>query len=198
MQLSKIQLSSSEMDLMQNEAFILTKNRILDKTRMLLEIVQLQQEEYLETHRPANIAFDKGPKISRGENYLGLPYLILDHPRQSAPDDLFFIRLMFWWGNFFSSTLHMSGRTLSQKREKIISSYEILALHYIGINEDPWVHHFEENNYRKVGDMSRAEFETCCTKASHLKIATRWPLSQWHEAPEFLFEHWKFLLGCIN
>lgn len=198
MRLSKIQLSSSEMELMQNEAFILTKNRILDKTRMLLESVQLKQQEYLETHRTSKISFDKGAKISRGENYLGFPYLILDHPRQSAPDNLFFIRLMFWWGNFFSSTLHISGRTLNETREKIISSFEILSLHYIGINEDPWVHHFEESNYKKIGDMNRVQFETTCKKAVHLKIATKWPLAEWNEAPEFLFEHWKFLLGCIN
>jgi hypothetical protein len=198
MQLPKIHLSSSEMELMQNEAVILTKNRVLDKTRMLLETVQQQQENFLEVHHLSNIDFNKGAKISRGENYLGLPYLILDHPRQSAPDDLFFIRQMFWWGNFFSSTLHLSGSTLSHARIKIISSYELFTQHYIGINEDPWVHHFGKDNYRMVNDMSRNEFEFYCKNLHHLKIAKRWMLSSWHEAPQYLFEHWKFLLECLR
>ncbi|MEI9808974.1 MAG: hypothetical protein WDO16_14545 [Bacteroidota bacterium] len=49
------------------------------------------------------------PKISKGENYKGLPYLVLDYPRYFEKDNHFAVRSMFWWGNFFSSTLHLSG-----------------------------------------------------------------------------------------
>jgi hypothetical protein len=196
MQGPKIHLSGSEMELMQNEGFILTKNRVLEKTALLLQGVQHQQQNFLENHSHFT-PFINGPKISKGENYLGLPFLILDHPRLSAPDDLFFIRLMFWWGNFFSSTLHLSGRSLQLQKKKIIASYDLLGEQYIGINKDPWIHHFGEDNYLKVGDLSREAFENRCNTTLHLKIATRWPLSGWEEAGNFLFEHWKFLMECL-
>ena len=49
------------------------------------------------------------PKIAKGENYLQLPYVLLDYPRCFDKENIFAIRTMFWWGNFFSITLHLSG-----------------------------------------------------------------------------------------
>jgi hypothetical protein len=48
-------------------------------------------------------------KISRGENYQLLPYIILDYPSYFSRNNIFAVRTMFWWGNFFSITLHLSG-----------------------------------------------------------------------------------------
>ena len=184
---------------MQDAGVILTKNRVLEKTRSMLEIVQQQQVVYIHDKRLDTLeSFTSGPKISRGQNYLGLPYLILDNPRFSSGGTLFFIRSMFWCGNFFSSTLHLSGKISTHMKENIKNSYELLSSHYIGINEDPWMHHFGEDNYRKVSDVSKNEFETYCETSKHVKLAARWPLSEWHDAHSLLFEHWKFLLGCVT
>ena len=102
MQGSKIRLSDAEKELFSNAQIILTKNSIVQKTVLLLEEVQavLVNENSLR-----NYQISTSPKISKGENYLGLPYVILDYPRIANDDNLFFIRSMFWWGNFFSSTL---------------------------------------------------------------------------------------------
>src|SRR5690349_18207930 len=109
MEVSKIHLSSAEAELMKNAAVLLTKNSVLEKIRQLLARVQEEQQAFAASHGLHSDPFDISPKISRGENYLGLPYIILDYPRKSGGDGICFIRTMFWWGHFFSSTLHVSG-----------------------------------------------------------------------------------------
>src|SRR5688572_33065082 len=106
MQGSKIRLSPAELELFSDAQVILTKNSIIQKTVALLSHVQ----EVLLPQAPSFIqATSPSPKISKGENYKGLPYVILDYPRIAKAQDLFFIRSMFWWGQLFSSTLQVSG-----------------------------------------------------------------------------------------
>ena len=49
------------------------------------------------------------PKISKGENYRGLPYVMLDYPRLFGREEVLAIRTFFWWGHGFSVTLHLKG-----------------------------------------------------------------------------------------
>jgi hypothetical protein len=195
MAVPKIQLSPTEAELMNNATIILTKNRVLDKMKQLLQSVQEMQVEFIGTrglHQKE--PFIISPKISKGEYYMGLPYLILDYPRTSQGADLFFIRTMFWWGNFFSSTLHLSGKFKEVFMPVIIDSYGALDDLNIGINEDPWIHHFEPDNYLRIANINRNEFEQRCRQHAHLKLGASWPLHSWEQAPIILYEHWKFLL----
>ena len=94
MEVSKIHLSPAEIELMQNGEIILTKNRVLEKMKSLLESVQQNQISYVQDYNLRNEIFKVSPKISRGENYLGLPYLVLDYPRQSSGKNFFFTILL--------------------------------------------------------------------------------------------------------
>ncbi len=199
MELTKIQLSSSEVELMLNPEVILTKNRVLQKVTGLLEMLQKQQAELVQQNGlQGKDPFIVSPKISRGENYLGLPWLILDYPRASAQKDLFFIRSMFWWGNFFSSTLHLSGRYANQYRQELSNHYSLFTHAYISISTDPWVHHFEETSYTAISLLNKEEFSRTLKGAEHIKIAAKWPLTDWEKAESLLLEHWKFLAGCCG
>ncbi|MBS1654980.1 MAG: hypothetical protein JSU05_09055, partial [Bacteroidetes bacterium] len=76
---AKIRLSAHELELIQNAEWILTKNTILEKVKLLFEQLQepfLQELKKLTT-LPEEVAAPS-PKISKGENYKGLPYLVLD------------------------------------------------------------------------------------------------------------------------
>ena len=199
MEWPKIHFSPAEEEMMLDAEIILTKNRVLEKMKNLLETVQQRQLDFVQVQgRESQEIFSTPAKISRGENYLGLPWLILDYPRATSTESIFFIRTMFWWGKFFSSTLHLSGSQKLQRENAVVNSFPELREFYLGVSEDPWVHHFENSNYRKIGEMSREEFETWCRRTSHLKIATPLPLSCWKEADEILFEKWKFLMGVVE
>src|SRR5712671_4795594 len=109
---AKIRLSQAEMELVNNADLILTKNAILKKAYRLLGNLQVEQQKYIMLHPsglPAKVSASTF-KISKGENYKELPYLVLDYPRLFEQENIFAVRTMFWWGNFFSITLHLSGR----------------------------------------------------------------------------------------
>lgn len=195
---SKIHLSSTELDLVCNAEVILTKNTIIRKTISLFEEIQ---DVIVNENKPgAGKPFSISPKISKGENYLGLPYVVLDYPRLSAENNLCFIRTMFWWGHFFSSTLQLSGTYKKRFAEKIIASYDLLCdnHYFIGINTDPWHHHFEETNYRRIDSVSPKAFEAALYEQSHIKIAAKWPLEKWNLAATSLLNSWKLLAGLIT
>jgi hypothetical protein len=198
METSKIHLSSAEMELMQNAEIILTKNRVLEKMRTLLEDVQEQQILFATSNRLNNEIFKVSPKISRGENYLGLPYLILDYPRQSSENNFFFIRTMFWWGNFFSCTLHLADHSKELFKERIIQFYPRLKIFYIAISHDQWVHQLGEKDYQKIDSVTQEQFKTICETFDHIKIAGKQSLNEWETASVKLLENWKFFLSVCG
>jgi hypothetical protein len=196
---TKIQLSPAEMDLMCNASVILTKNKILQQVKALLEELQAEMVKTGFGNETHNI-FNVPPKISKGENYLGLPYLVLDYPRVFTQTGTFAIRSMFWWGHFFSSTLHLSGQYATTFRTRIENSYQFFSNenYFIGIQADPWQHHFEENNYKNINTMSAIQFQNFC-RQEHIKIAAKWPLMDWPIAANHLFKSWKmFLQLCLE
>lgn len=197
MEQAKIQLSAAEMSLVCNAELILTKNNILQKTKSLLEHLQarMQQEAFIHTALQ-----ETAPKISKGENYLGLPYLVLDYPRLFGHANIFAIRSFFWWGHFFSSTLQLSGSWCRQYAPALAAAYPQLVHHqyYVQVGNDPWAHHFSPDNYRPVAAFSAPAFEAYCTERVQIKIAARWPLEIWPDAANNLWESWRFLLGVCR
>ncbi|UYQ93351.1 hypothetical protein MKQ68_25030 [Chitinophaga horti] len=69
-----------------------------------------------------------GAKISKGERYRDLPYVILDYPRYFKGNNIFAIRTLFWWGRCFSLTLHLSGDEKSRFEKKLLAARELLQL----------------------------------------------------------------------
>lgn len=196
---AKIQLSTSEMELMCNAEIILTKNKILQQIKILLEHLQNAMIEYGEANsknKKLNNLLAANPKISRGENYTGLPYLILDYPRLFDTSNIFTIRTMFWWGNFFSITLHLAGHYKNENLKEIENAYEAL-LHkqfYVGVNENQWMHHFKEENYLMIKNLSKEEFIHCSREYSHIKLATFFSLKEIDSVINDLFNNWKWLI----
>lgn len=197
MKQTKVQFSNAELDLMCDREVILTKNKVVQKIKTLLEEVQIEMNEHCKNRSELflNDIFSIQPKISKGENYLGLPYLILDYPRFFKQANIFAIRTMFWWGNFFSTTLHLSGQFKVENTPKIIASYSLLAngKYSIGVNIDPWLHHFDSDNYNEIDSMTKDLFEAGCNEAHHLKIAKRISLKDVHPQKK-LIENWKELI----
>src|SRR5437773_12122514 len=160
---TKIQLSTLERELVNNSEWILTKNEIIKKVQQLLGAVLENIFDYTNTNSkgfPGEV-FAISPKISKGENYLGLPWLMLDYPRYFDKENVFAIRTMFWWGKFFSTTLHISGKYKEPYLKSVINNYEELKRNefYICINEEQWQHHLENENYKPIKELSATEFE---------------------------------------
>ena len=196
---TKIQLSPFEMDLLRNPEWILTKNQIIKKAQRLLEEVQENIWEYT-TSSPFNFPAEVisiPPKISKGENYRGLPWLMLDYPRYFEKENMhgrqsgvFAIRTMFWWGNFFSTTLHLSGEYKERYICAIARSYQGLRQNefYTCIHDEQWHHHFGKDNYLSVKNFSETEFADQINKKSFIKLSCQLSFLEWNDAPGLLTE----------
>ena len=93
------------------------------------------------------------PRVSRGENYRGLPWVMLDYPRVWGREDVFAIRTMFWWGHAFSVTLHLKGRYQALYLDVIRRHWERLAAagFFVSINEDEWRHEHTPEVFAPMG-----------------------------------------------
>lgn len=198
---AKIRLSPTEMELVNNADLILTKNDILKKVNRLLGDLQATQQQVVELHAaglPAKIPVSS-PKISKGENYKGLPYLILDYPRLFERENIFAVRTLFWWGNFFSVTLHLSGVYKKEAEEKLITFYPVLKEkgYYCYINEDPWEHHFTGGNYALLSDWNKHDFEKFVREKSFVKLVQKISLNKWNDAAEMMAGYFKEIIEML-
>jgi hypothetical protein len=181
---SKITLSAEELQLVNNPDWILTKRNIIEKVVTLLGELSQQQINIIgNTHLPAS-----SPKISKGENYLHLPYVILDYPRYFNTTDIFAIRTMFWWGHHFSVTLQLAGNYKKQFEQALIHNIPLLQQQqfYYCINEDMWQHHFEKSNYLPAAAMPASAIAQQFTNGQFIKLAQQFKLTQFNEIPELL------------
>ena len=202
MDTTKIRLSPEEGALVISADWILTKNSVIQKTIQLLASLQTQQEILLLTYKgilPGEI-INSSPKISKGENYKGLPYLVLDYPRYFNKEDTFAIRMFFWWGNFFSGTLHLSGIYKRMYEEKIIQSFETLKTEEfsICINEDQWEHHFEITNYLPLHSLTAYQFEEIINRKPFIKLSKKISLEHWNSAEKKLLEIFSHLIITLS
>lgn len=190
---AKITLSKDELELVTNAQILLTKNDIIKK---VFDLFGELAEAYVIAARdvlPQEVR-SITPKISRGENYLGLPYVMLDYPRFFQKEEMFAIRTFFWWGNFFSLTLQLSGgyqnRSGPSLQEAISSGY--FEGWFINDSIEMWDHHFEETNYKPVTitvELSNKKF---------IKLATKIPLQEWDNASLFLLESFNKLIKVLH
>jgi len=202
MQTSKIQYSTDELKLAENSELILTKNRIIKKTIALFASLAEKYRSESENHRaqlPSEI-FEQAPKISRGEQYLELPYVMLDYPRVFSKENVFAIRSFFWWGNYFSITLHLKGVYKEMYRQKIKERYNIFSQnnYCMAISDDEWRHDFVEQHYLTLTKEGLEKFEESMEEGTFLKLAAKWPLQQGNEIQPLFQEQFSTLLNVLS
>lgn len=189
-------LSDYEMKLVTDSQILLTKNRIIQKVSKLLGSLAEDYKTIL--HRDCDAIFlnEKEAKIARGENYKGLPYVIMDYPRLFGKVDVFAIRTFFWWGNFFSITLQLSG-TYQDAYFSIIEkavAKNMFQGWFIGCAPGPWEHHFEKENYTPILPEEKA----FSSNLSYLKISKKIPLEKWDEVESFLKENFTLIIKVLR
>ncbi|MEO5984038.1 MAG: hypothetical protein ABIP80_00955 [Ferruginibacter sp.] len=184
---TKIVLSKKELNLVKNDEWILAKQVIINKGCLLLN----ESIQFINGPFPVMISGEyiptEPPKIYKGENYLGLPYVTLDYPRWFNKADVFALRTMFWWGNFFSVTLHLTGKYKQSFESNIISNYKKAPLGYfVCIHPNQWHHHFKKDNYVLLTEMSEEQINKVIREKNFLKIAVKFDIEKFNEMPQLL------------
>ena len=183
---TKITLSAKELELVCNTDWILTKLNIMQKVIDLFGKILVSMQEITLAQKsslPIEV-FMKDPKIYKGENYKSLPYVMLDYPRYFDKENTVAIRTLFWWGNFFSINLQLSGKIKNDAVPNLMNHFLELQQkdYWICINNNPWEHNFEEDNYRPVKKITISEFTTMLNRESFIKIGKKVSLQQWDTA----------------
>ncbi len=196
---AKIHLSKLETELVTNKDWILTKQGVINKIFQFFGELNetFKKISGEETSLPAFFKNTNG-KISKGENYEGLPYVMLDYPAMFSKENIFAIRTMFWWGNFFSITLHLSGEQYKLSCDYLeIQRYLSENDFFICVNENEWQHTFDISNYVSAKKLDEDTFKKISDK-NFFKISKKLELEKWNEAPEFLEKGFREIIQFIK
>lgn len=195
---ANVKLSENEMQLVTDARFILTKNSIIEKVYYLFGELCKQ---YREIGNDENSFLPRevtaiSPKIYKGENYESLPYVMLDYPRYFTKQDVLAIRCFFWWGNFFSISLHISGRYQEQYFHSLFRN-EIICNHwYFDEGNDRWDQSF--NHYIPINSLLKKSDLSIFKKRDYIRIAKKTSLDKWDEAYEFFLKSYEELWEMLR
>jgi hypothetical protein len=200
MSMAKIQFSAEESSLVQHADLILTKNRIIAKLCDAFGKLGLQMEKEWKKHEFTADKIWNLHKISKGENFRGLPYIVLDFPREFAKDDILAIRTLFWWGNYFSITLQLKGKYKQLFEERLRKNVELLSKHdfLISISEDEWAHEVNEEHYDRLTNFGGHAIENIFRSRTFLKLVKKLSLDQWPNATDILWENFLIIIKAME
>lgn len=197
---AKIHLSALETELVNNTEWIFTKQLIIEKVYHLFGDLHDEYKSIIAESKGAlpKALLRPGSKITKGENYKRLPYIILDYPALFGKENIFAIRTMFWWGNFFSISLHLSGDSLTLSKDFFLALKFLSQKNFfICINEKEWEHDFHSSNYIKIGDLDETQI-AAIKKKEFIKVATKIELSKWDKVPQFLKQSFTDIIEFIK
>lgn len=183
MQRNKIPFTEAENTILQNQTFLPLKQQAIEKVISLMATLREDidftwQEHGYKWQIPCT---PDSVKISRGENYRNLPYVILDYPRKFARDDVFAFRSMFWWGHFFSYTLHLQGHSLAKFRPYLLDTLPYVRKNWndvhLGVGKTPWQYHFGPANYQLITHLSSEKIAEIINHHEFIKLSCWQPVS---------------------
>lgn len=197
---TKIMLSHRELAIVADREFILTKHRIIQQVFCLFEQQVPNIQALFGTIWRQYFSFDSLPKISKGEQYRQLPYVVMDYPAIFKKTDRWAIRTLFCWGDAFSITLQLTGQYKMLFIDRIVANAMVNreTAFYIGVNENEWEHHFEEDNYRLLISFTQESLMEHFHQLPHIKIALRYPLAQWNNMNQLFKEGYKMMSDLLK
>lgn len=153
---TKISLNHDHLTLLSDTSFFIQKRQVTE--RIIEMFGQLESEFALVIEKyaaalPEPVLRRRG-KISRGENYRGLPYVILDYPAYFGKEGVFAFRSLLWWGHPLSFTFHLSGCYYDQYIDTFFAALPSFEKDFkICINHDQWEHHQEVTNFIPIHEF---------------------------------------------
>ncbi len=141
------------------------KHEVMQKTNVLFNSLgqKLSQSELLPVaYRKQNY------KITRGENYQQMPYMVLDYPQIQDKEIKIVLRTLFWWGHFFSCQLivHTSQLNLAATANNLCGKRKTRLWR----GSDLWDHDSESDSYLKLKHLSTLEIQSILQQQTHLKL----------------------------
>lgn len=195
-------IKKSDINFLKNTALFINKKRV---TNAIISLLEHSRDSIKSEIEKKNICFSKEVdvihgKISRGENYKGFPYMVLDYPKYFSKESVIAFRTIFWWGNEISFTLHLQGKAFEERKEMILKKISSLTKKhvYICVNENPWEHHFEKENYVLSGRMEVKQIKELIAEKSFIKLSRKLPIEKVNQLPSFCKESFRMFSVLVD
>ena len=193
--MAKVTLSTAEMNLVTQQDFILTKNNVIKKVYELFgNINTLYQVEIEKANAVPKRVLAVSAKISRGENYRELPWVMLDYPRYFKDENVFAIRTFFLWGSSISIHFLLQGESVAAMKNIIKKNKNNLEDWFLCCHQTLWQHHFEVDNYLPIQLFSTQQID----ELKFIKLAKKIPLQEWDDVEIFLENSLKTLIDLLK
>ena len=199
---TKIILSEEERLAINNCRFFEVKREISHKVESIFSGVVNDQELKLDWKKiiaQQDWKILEG-KISRGENYKGFPWLMLDYPRNFSNENVFAVRNFFWWGFYFACNFQLSGESLKKYLPIIERNQEQLAEKkiYLSLNKSSWIHKVDEENFVLLKSDNLKMISSTAERNGYLKLSAVHTLSEFEKAVGFFQSYQKLFQQIIS
>jgi hypothetical protein len=213
-------LSADELSLVVDPDLILAKNRVIAKTVELFaglgermraaaptqegpqaeKVKEQTGGEGTKASGELLSCWRNGLKISKGENYKGFPWVVLDYPRCFGREDVLAVRTLFWWGHYFSVTLHLKGSYKTLVLPGIRDRIALLADagFHICISQDEWRHELAADHYHPLAGLSREALDSILDRPGFLKFSAKTPLDNGAELGETLLRLHNTVISVLS
>ncbi|MFT7269216.1 MAG: hypothetical protein ACI905_001434 [Roseivirga sp.] len=191
-------LSPKELKVLMDSDFLLTKQGIDIKISALLIDYQKETENFFKEFQhqlPPALNYRAG-KVSKGQNYNGLPYWVVDLPSFFNQKDFFTYRMVVWWGNFISFSVVVSGE-MFERMSVNLDNLDQTDLYY-AINQSPWRIEFSEDNLIRIEQKERSKIEAHQKTANFIKVSKRYELSDLPNLKSIGSECFKLIISSMN
>lgn len=145
--------SNDQLELISDQSYIRRKNELIRMVSNRMARIESEiQEKPIQSLLPQTLRGKRG-KISKGENYLGMPWVALDAPAVFERKSILAFRHLFLWGYSLSVNLHISGHFLEHiELAKLKNLKNENWFHLTGA--DAFLHHYEANIHSPIKELN--------------------------------------------
>ena len=191
MQNSSIKLTNKEFELILDTEYPLLKKNAIDKIQAHLHELG---EQLITNQQITRSLHTISYKISKGENYLNLPYLVLDLPKIDGNHFPILCRTLFWWGKYFSFNVFIRKDDYNMDTfEKKIKSQPVKGIHVLQ-SDKIWQQDLDSEDYINLSNWP----EYIITEGPYLKLSIKHPIEEIDTLLEKAAYHYELILSCLD
>lgn len=189
-----VKLSAQEIELLSSNSFFEILKKVDGNLNSLLYSVQQGVLSYWKNNPrlklPEEASHIPG-KISKGYNYKGFPYQVMDFPSIFRKEDSFSFRVFCWYGNYFSANLLVTGTYVNQWKAKLLklNSEETFLL----MDADIWESDVSDRNKLSFIPENKSQIEAFLEKNESIRLFRLFNMQKVNQAEELIvntFAEW--------
>ena len=192
MRKSTNKLTKHELNFAKSKLYPITKQHIVHKTNLLFnDLGQKLVQKLVQFELINSLEY----KVTRGENYNMMPFVVLDFPRLLGKNFDIVCRTMFWWGHYFSCNLFVNTDLINI--EQTAKNIAGLSKTKIWVGDNLWEQNLKTDQYTKLKKLSKEQIIEILTRQPYLKLVTKIKLDTYNTIPQeaqAMFENWLLLV----